>query len=278
MRTQSNMRCFYKPNHHAFDCSYAVNLYTGCPHRCEYCFGAKQMHRSEQAFSDLVVPRAAILDKVRADAKALRDNDEIASVLLCHACDPYLTGLRTKTTRFAILDIHQHRHGIAVLTKNPYSAQADFDVMKSCDVRFGVSLSTINDASARRYEQRAPSATDRIFGIERAKNDWRLRTFVVADPIWDVSGLCNLIVRVARSADIWYIGDTHLPVGTVLDMAPVIDILRHVRANYVLMNNEHQSPLENRGVAAKEKNDESESDVPDRARVRHGRMPAATSE
>lgn len=33
---------------------YAINIYTGCPHRCYYCFAPNVLHREREKFHDHV--------------------------------------------------------------------------------------------------------------------------------------------------------------------------------------------------------------------------------
>ena len=35
---------------------YAINIYTGCPHRCYYCFAPNVLHRDREAFHTNVAP------------------------------------------------------------------------------------------------------------------------------------------------------------------------------------------------------------------------------
>ena len=36
----------------------ALNIYTGCPHRCFYCFAPSVLHREREAFHTNVQPRS----------------------------------------------------------------------------------------------------------------------------------------------------------------------------------------------------------------------------
>lgn len=48
----------YKPKGAAAEYGdYAVNIYTGCPHRCYYCFAPQVLHRDREAFHSCVEPR-----------------------------------------------------------------------------------------------------------------------------------------------------------------------------------------------------------------------------
>ena len=56
------MQAIYKPKGRAGEyCSYAVNVYTGCNHGCDYCYARKMANRWGRDFTD-VSPRAGILE------------------------------------------------------------------------------------------------------------------------------------------------------------------------------------------------------------------------
>ena len=40
---------------------YALNIYTGCPHRCYYCFAPSVLHRDREQFHNCVEPRKNIV-------------------------------------------------------------------------------------------------------------------------------------------------------------------------------------------------------------------------
>ena len=44
---------------------YAVNIYTGCPHRCYYCFAPNVLHRDREEFHTHVEPRPGIVDALK---------------------------------------------------------------------------------------------------------------------------------------------------------------------------------------------------------------------
>ena len=44
---------------------YAVNIYTGCPHRCYYCFAPNVLHRDREEFHSHVEPRHGIVDELK---------------------------------------------------------------------------------------------------------------------------------------------------------------------------------------------------------------------
>ena len=43
----------------------ALNIYTGCPHECFYCFAPNVLHKTREAFHADVQPRPGIVEEVR---------------------------------------------------------------------------------------------------------------------------------------------------------------------------------------------------------------------
>ena len=78
---------------------YAVNIYTGCPHRCYYCFAPQVLHREREAFHSRVEPRAWIVEALKKQIERESITDKL--VHLCFTCDPYPRGCDDSATRFS---------------------------------------------------------------------------------------------------------------------------------------------------------------------------------
>ena len=78
----------------------APTYYTGCPHRCYYCFAPQVLHRDREAFHSCVEPRKGIVAELRR--KLEREKITGKLVHLCFTCDPYPTGCDTTATREVI--------------------------------------------------------------------------------------------------------------------------------------------------------------------------------
>ena len=69
---------------------FALNIYTGCPHRCYYCFAPGVLHKEKERFHSAVEPRPGIVEEVRKQLHKEPIYDK--TVHLCFTCDPYPTG------------------------------------------------------------------------------------------------------------------------------------------------------------------------------------------
>ena len=113
----------------------ALNIYTGCPHRCFYCFAPNVLHKDREQFHSVVEPRPGIVEAVKKQL----DRGEITGKLihLCFTCDPYPTGFDTSVTREIIELLKGAGNHVQILTKG--DGRRDFDLVDGDDW-YGVTI------------------------------------------------------------------------------------------------------------------------------------------
>lgn len=145
------MKPIYEPRGKAKEYGdYALNIYTGCPHRCYYCFAPSVLHRDREQFHSVVEPRNGIVEETRKQLE--REHITGKLIHLCFTCDPYPTGYDTSVTREVIKLLKDHGNHVQILTKG--SGVRDFDLLDGEDW-YGVTIdgkqewdmyfSTLND-------------------------------------------------------------------------------------------------------------------------------------
>lgn len=102
---------------------YALNIYTGCPHRCFYCFAPSVLHRDRETFHTDVRPRDGIMDAVSAQLASGTIKDKL--IHLCFTCDPYPNGFDTTATREIIKLIKESGNHVQLLTKSAETRDID---------------------------------------------------------------------------------------------------------------------------------------------------------
>ena len=126
----------YKPKGAAAEYGdYAVNIYTGCPHRCYYCFAPQVLRRTREAFHSCVEPRKDIVQKVRQQLEREQITGQL--IHLCFTCDPYPTGYDTTATREVIQALKEYGNHVQILTKG--DGRRDFDLLDGEDW-YGVTI------------------------------------------------------------------------------------------------------------------------------------------
>ena len=126
----------YKPKGKAAEYGdYALNIYTGCPHRCWYCFAPGVLHRDKEQFHSDVRPRDGIVEAVEQQLAKGDIKDKL--IHLCFTCDPYPLGYDTTATREIIKLIKDSGNHVQILTKN--HCRRDLDLLDENDW-YGITL------------------------------------------------------------------------------------------------------------------------------------------
>ena len=132
----------------------AINIYTGCPHRCFYCFAPNVLRRDKEAFHSHVEPRPGIVEAVQQQL----EREQISGKLihLCFTCDPYPTGYDTTATREIIKLLKAHGNHVQILTKGDGSR--DFDLLDSEDW-YGITIDG-SEGDTTEYARRLGAIVD----------------------------------------------------------------------------------------------------------------------
>lgn len=130
------MKPIYKPRGKAKEYGdYAINIYTGCPHECYYCFAPSVLRKAKDEFHGHIEPRKNIVDEVKKQI----DREKITGKLihLCFTCDPYPVGYDTTSTREIIKALKESGNHVQILTKG--DGRRDFDLLDENDW-YGITL------------------------------------------------------------------------------------------------------------------------------------------
>ena len=162
----------------------ALNIFTGCPHECFYCFAPSVLHRTKAAFHLNVEPRAGIVEATRRQLETEQITGK--TIHLCFTCDPYPNGFADSgVTREIIQLLKEHGNHVQILTKGDGSR--DFDLLDGNDW-YGV---TISGATMEQEPFAAPQA-DRLKSIIRA-HDRGIKTWVSFEPVVNAEAVINVL-------------------------------------------------------------------------------------
>lgn len=130
------MKPIYEPKGKAKEYGdYAINIYTGCPHECFYCFAPSVLRKVKDDFHRCVDVRKNIVEEVKKQIE--REHITGKLIHLCFTCDPYPCGYDTTPTREIIKAIKESGNNVQILTKGDGSR--DFDLLDENDW-YGITL------------------------------------------------------------------------------------------------------------------------------------------
>lgn len=157
---------------------YALNIYTGCPHQCFYCYAPNVLRKTKQDFHCSIEPRKNIVEETinQLEKEVIKDK----LIHLCFTCDPYPLGYDNKVTRDIIKAIKMSGNHVQILTKNAKDIKRDFDLFDENDW-IGTTISCDN-ISAQKFEPLASIPTERIKMLKIAKN-LGFNTWLSCEPV-----------------------------------------------------------------------------------------------
>ena len=201
------MQAIYEPAGKAAEYSpLACNLFSGCSHRCKYCYCPGIRRQSLDQWAANPQPRAGILAALRKDAAKLRGDPR--PILFCFMSDPYQRPEAAALTQAALRICAEHDLTAQVLTKNPMAAMRE-DGMDRLLRRPGWMLgSTIcfrSEDLAEHWEPGAPAIASRIAGI-RVAHALGVSTWVSVEPVVDPAEALRVIRDLTDVVDYWKIG------------------------------------------------------------------------
>ena len=163
---------------------YALNIYTGCPHRCYYCFAPQVLHRDKEQFHSVVEPRQNIVEETRKQLE--RDKTLRGKLIhLCFTCDPYPTGYDTTPTREIIKLLKEYGNHVQILTKGDGSR--DFDLLDGEDW-YGVTIDGGKTQPKVHY--------DKLAAIQKA-HEKGIKTWISFEPVINFNEVLWCIQNIA---------------------------------------------------------------------------------
>lgn len=174
------MKPIYNPKGAAKEyCEWALNIYTGCPHRCFYCYCPQVLKRNEEDFFSNVEPRKNIVEETRKQLE--REGITGKLIQLCFIGDPYPTGYDSTPTREIIKLLKEHGNHVQILTKGDGSR--DFDLLDSEDW-YGITFDGVYKG--------VYNALSRFTDIGKA-HSLGIKTWCSFEPVVDADSVLDII-------------------------------------------------------------------------------------
>ncbi len=179
------MKPIYEPKGRAKEYGdYAINIYTGCPHKCYYCFAPDVLHKAREEFHSHVEPRNGIVEAVERQLSKEQITGKL--IHLCFTCDPYPMGYDTTPTREIIKLLKVAGNHVQILTKG--DGGRDLDLLDGGDW-YGV---TYTGRDRTEQEPNALSPLMRLNTLQRAYDEG-INTWISCEPVLSAENVLRLI-------------------------------------------------------------------------------------
>lgn len=194
------MSLIYEPKGKAREYSpLALNIYTGCDHRCKYCYVKCIIGDAQNP-----KPRKDILIGLKNELSKTTIKNQ---VLLCFMSDPYCNlEMKLGLTRNVLKILVENNIPAAILTKGGNRILRDMDIIKqhSC-IKIGATLTFDNKKDSLEWEPGAALPEERIEMLREIHNNG-IKTFVSFEPVIEPEQSLNLIKKTLPFVDQYKIG------------------------------------------------------------------------
>lgn len=161
----------------------ALNIYTGCPHRCFYCYVPNVLRCDREKFHTDVRPRPNIVEETRKQLDREHITDKL--IHLCFTCDPYPNGVDSSATRKIIQLLKEYGNHVQILTKG--NGARDLDLLDSDDW-YGITLDGTETISE--YTRRTTTLVN--------AHEVGIKTWVSVEPVVNALEVIKDISKLAR--------------------------------------------------------------------------------
>ena len=153
---------------------YSLNPYTGCGHRCIYCYSTY--------IPNFFEPRRKknVVERVKRDLQKLPKGSLIS---LSNSSDPYLPmDKKYEDTRRCLDVLKEEEMQVLIVTKGVH-LKRDIDIMKEMEAAVTISLCTLKEEIMQKLEPNAPTTQERLDLIETLSEEG-IPVGVRLDPIF----------------------------------------------------------------------------------------------
>lgn len=201
------MSLIYEPSGKAREYSpLAINLYSGCGHKCSYCYVPGVLRIERKTFDTVINPKSNVRNILEREIKKYEYSEK--QVFMSFTTDPYNPyDVSEQLTREALKLFLKYKIPVSILTKSGLKALRDIDIMKKFGKHFkiGASLTYDNSNDSERIEGGAALPDERIEMLKRF-NEEGIRTWVSFEPIMQPEQVLNLLKKCIPFVDEFQFG------------------------------------------------------------------------
>lgn len=224
------MPLIYEPKGKAREYSpLAVNLYSGCGHKCSYCYVPKVLRMERIDFDTKVNAKKDVISKLKKELPLYRNSRK--QVFMSFSTDPYNPiDVEMKLTREALKLFLDYQIPVSILTKSGLKALRDLDIIQKFGkhIKIGASLTYDNDKDSGRIENGAALPGERLEML-KSFHEAGIITWASFEPIIHPAQTLNLIKKGLAFIDEFQIGklaDDKRIIDWNIFLQQAVDILR----------------------------------------------------
>lgn len=188
------MSIIYEPTGKAREYSpLAVNLYSGCGHKCKYCYVPNILRVDRNNFDSTISERNNVISQLAKEAKQIRNSEK--QVMMSFTTDPYNPfNDKQKLTRKALNIFLDNLIPVAILSKAGKRILQDLDTFKLFgeQIKVGASLTYYDEEDSLRVESGAAIPKERIETLMILHQN-NIKTWASFEPIVDLSQTYKLV-------------------------------------------------------------------------------------
>ncbi len=153
---------------------YSLNPYTGCGHRCIYCYATY--------IPNFFQPRRKkdLINRLEKDLEKLPKNSIIS---MSNSSDPYTPmDKEHEDTRECLQLLQNYEHRILIVTKSNLVTR-DIDLLKNLESAVTITITTLKPQIHQKLEPNAPDPKERLKAVEKLQKE-DISTGIRLDPIF----------------------------------------------------------------------------------------------
>lgn len=178
------MSKIYTPNGKAREYSpLALNYYSGCSHRCFYCYVPRMMKVFNSSYNHSNNEYKDKMNEISTSAK--KNYNTNSQVLLSFTTDPYCElDNKVMATRDVLQILYDNRIPTAILSKGGNRLLRDIDLFKKFknNIKVGATIVVYDDNISMQYESGAPVTSERIESLRKI-SEVGIKTWISMEPV-----------------------------------------------------------------------------------------------
>lgn len=187
----------------------ATNPYTGCGHKCVYCYVPNAMHLKRPDFDAGAVPRKGYIERLQRDvqrygAAGIWNGHSAEQIFITFSSDPYHPGDVAPTIR-AIETLVEGGMAFCTLSKGGTKALQYLSLYRPERDAYAATLTTLEDSFSLKWERSAALPGDRIAALQKF-HEAGVFTWVSLEPTLSAEASLAIVAATHRFVDLYKVG------------------------------------------------------------------------